>query len=34
VAQAGPGWRHAVGAGVANGIPLPAMSAALAYFDG
>jgi len=34
VAQAGPGWRRAVGAGVANGIPLPAMSAALAYFDG
>jgi 6-phosphogluconate dehydrogenase len=28
------GWRRAVGAGVANGIPLPAMSAALAYFDG
>jgi 6-phosphogluconate dehydrogenase len=34
VAQAGPGWRRAVGSGVANGIPLPAMSAALAYFDG
>jgi 6-phosphogluconate dehydrogenase len=29
-----PGWRRAVGAGIANGIPLPAMSAALAYFDG
>jgi 6-phosphogluconate dehydrogenase len=28
------GWRRAVGAGVANGTPLPAMSAALAYFDG
>jgi 6-phosphogluconate dehydrogenase len=28
------GWRRAVGAGIANGIPLPAMSAALAYFDG
>jgi 6-phosphogluconate dehydrogenase len=28
------GWRRAVSAGVANGIPLPAMSAALAYFDG
>jgi 6-phosphogluconate dehydrogenase len=27
-------WRRAVGAGVAHGIPLPAMSAALAYFDG
>ena len=34
VERAGPGWRRAVGAGVANGIPLPAMSAALAYFDG
>ena len=29
-----PGWRRALGAGVANGIPLPSMSAALAYFDG
>jgi 6-phosphogluconate dehydrogenase len=29
-----PGWRRAVGAGVANGVPLPAMGAALAYFDG
>jgi 6-phosphogluconate dehydrogenase len=28
------GWRRAVGAGIAQGIPLPAMSAALAYFDG
>jgi 6-phosphogluconate dehydrogenase len=28
------GWRRAVGAGIANGVPLPAMSAALAYFDG
>jgi 6-phosphogluconate dehydrogenase len=34
VGQAQAGWRRAVGAGVANGIPLPAMSAALAYFDG
>jgi 6-phosphogluconate dehydrogenase len=34
VQRAQPGWRRAVGAGVANGIPLPAMSAALAYFDG
>jgi 6-phosphogluconate dehydrogenase len=34
VARAQPGWRRAVGAGVANGLPLPAMSAALAYFDG
>jgi 6-phosphogluconate dehydrogenase len=28
------GWRRAVAAGVTNGIPLPAMSSALAYFDG
>lgn len=28
------GWRRAIGAGVANGIPMPAMGAALAYFDG
>jgi 6-phosphogluconate dehydrogenase len=34
VEQAQQGWRRAVGAGVAQGIPLPAMSAALAYFDG
>lgn len=34
VEKAHPGWRRAVGAGVANGIPLPAMGAALAYFDG
>jgi 6-phosphogluconate dehydrogenase len=34
VERAQPGWRRAIGAGVANGIPLPAMSAALAYFDG
>jgi 6-phosphogluconate dehydrogenase len=34
VERAQPGWRRAVGAGVANGIPLPAISAALAYFDG
>jgi 6-phosphogluconate dehydrogenase len=34
VERAQPGWRRAVGAGVANGIPLPAMSAGLAYFDG
>jgi 6-phosphogluconate dehydrogenase len=27
------GWRRAVGAGIAHGIPLPAMSAALSYFD-
>jgi 6-phosphogluconate dehydrogenase len=34
IQRAQPSWRRAVGAGVANGIPLPAMSAALAYFDG
>jgi 6-phosphogluconate dehydrogenase len=34
VERAQLGWRRAVGAGVANGIPLPAMNAALAYFDG
>jgi 6-phosphogluconate dehydrogenase len=28
------GWRRAVAAGVVHGIPLPAMSAALSYFDG
>jgi 6-phosphogluconate dehydrogenase len=27
-------WRRVVAAGVASGIPLPAMSSALAYFDG
>jgi 6-phosphogluconate dehydrogenase len=32
--RAQPGWRRAVAAGVANGVPLPAMSSALAYFDG
>jgi 6-phosphogluconate dehydrogenase len=32
--KAQPGWRRALGAGVASGIPMPAMSAALAYFDG
>jgi 6-phosphogluconate dehydrogenase len=32
--RAEPGWRRAVGLGIAQGVPLPAMSAALAYFDG
>ncbi len=32
--RAQPGWRRAVAAGVLHGIPLPAMSAAIAYFDG
>jgi len=34
VGRAQESWRRAVGAGIAGGIPLPAMSAALAYFDG
>jgi 6-phosphogluconate dehydrogenase len=34
LARCQPGWRRVVASGVANGIPLPAMSAALAYFDG
>jgi 6-phosphogluconate dehydrogenase len=29
-----PGWRRVIAAGALNGIPLPAMSSALAYFDG
>src|SRR5207248_6831211 len=32
--RAQPGWRKAVGVGIAYGIPLPAMGAAMAYFDG
>jgi len=34
VARCQAGWRRAVAAGVVNGIPLPAMSSALAYYDG
>jgi 6-phosphogluconate dehydrogenase len=34
VQEAQPGWRRAIGTGIAAGIPLPSMSAALAYFDG
>ena len=34
IGRAQPGWRRAVAAGVANGVPLPAMSSALAYYDG
>ncbi len=34
VQQCSEGWRRAVASGVMNGIPLPAMSSALAYFDG
>ena len=32
--KAQAGWRTAVAAGVAAGIPMPAMTAALSYFDG
>jgi 6-phosphogluconate dehydrogenase len=28
------GWRRAIAAGVASGVPLPAMASALAYYDG
>ena len=34
IQKAQAAWRRAVSAGVLNGIPLPAMSSALAYFDG
>ena len=34
VRQAEAGWRRAVGLGVELGVPLPAFSAALAFFDG
>ncbi len=34
IQQAQAGWRRAVMSGIAGGIPLPAMSAALAYYDG
>ena len=34
VQQAAPSWRRVISAGVTAGIPMPAMSAALAYFDG
>lgn len=34
IERAGASWRRAVGAGIAAGIPLPAISSALAYFDG
>jgi 6-phosphogluconate dehydrogenase len=34
IEQAQAGWRRAVVSGIAGGIPLPAMSAALAYYDG
>jgi len=34
LSRAQSGWRRSVAAGAMSGIPLPAMSAALAYFDG
>ena len=34
IERAQAGWRRAVMSGIAGGIPLPAMSAALAYYDG
>jgi 6-phosphogluconate dehydrogenase len=34
MSRAQAGWRRAIAAGAMNGIPLPAMSAALSYFDG
>lgn len=34
IATAQAGWRRVIGAAVANGIPTPALSSALTYFDG
>ncbi len=34
IEQAQAGWRRAIMSGIAGGIPLPAMSAALTYYDG
>ncbi len=34
VQKAQPAWRHVVGTAIEMGVPAPAMSAALAYFDG
>jgi 6-phosphogluconate dehydrogenase len=34
IEEAQAGWRRVVGASVANGIPAPALSTALSYFDG
>ena len=34
LAEAGPAWRRVVASAVAAGIPVPAMSAALAFYDG
>jgi 6-phosphogluconate dehydrogenase len=32
--DAAPGWRNVVAQAITNGIPIPAFSTALAYFDG
>lgn len=34
IEEAQAGWRRVIGAAVANGIPVPALTTALAYFDG
>jgi 6-phosphogluconate dehydrogenase len=34
IQQAQPGWRRVCAAAVAHGVPVPAMSSALAYYDG
>jgi 6-phosphogluconate dehydrogenase len=34
LSRAQAGWRRAIAAGAMSGIPLPAISAALSYFDG
>jgi 6-phosphogluconate dehydrogenase len=34
LARSQAGWRRVVAAAVSNGVPVPAMSAALAYYDG
>ena len=34
LAKSEAGWRRAVAAAVSNGVPVPAMSSALAYYDG
>ena len=34
IEQAQPGWRRVCAAAVTQGIPLPAMTSALAYYDG
>jgi 6-phosphogluconate dehydrogenase len=34
VEQAQPAWRHVVGTAIAQGVPVPAFTTALTYFDG